>query len=176
MKQHIRAVEPQSYLFQDDGAIPNNSLLPLLVYPSVLVLPADDPAALCETVLTTNGWRDTWRNGIFSYHHYHSNAHEVLALARGRAEVRFGGEAGETLTVKAGDVVVIPAGVGHKNLGASADLLVVGAYPPGQRPDLRRGHQDERPQVLQNIAQVPLPLTDPIYGANGPLVMQWVTR
>ena len=75
--------------------------------------------------------------------------------------------------VRAGDVIVIPAGVGHKNLGASPDLLVVGAYPAGQRWDLCDGNPDQRPQALQNIAAVPLPLTDPIFGDRGPLIDRW---
>lgn len=178
MKQHkrsgvVQSVEVQSYRFEDDGAIPNNPHLPLLVYPGVLSLPDHDPAVVCEKVFAANQWGNSWRNGIFSYHHYHSDAHEALAIARGQATVRFGGEQGETLTVRAGDVVVIPAGVGHKNLGASSDLLVVGAYPPGQRPDLHRGYGNERPQVLQNIRQVSLPPADPVYGTDGPLVTHW---
>ena len=72
-----------------------------------------------------------------------------------------------------GDVVVIPAGVGHKNLDASRDLLVVGAYPPGQDWDLCRGATDERPWALGNIAKVPLPTTDPIYGEQGLLLAYW---
>jgi uncharacterized protein YjlB len=63
--------------------------------------------------------------------------------------------------------------VGHENLGSSADLLVVGAYPPGQAVDLHKGHTHERPTVLANIAQVPLPTTDPLYGAAGPLLELW---
>jgi uncharacterized protein YjlB len=47
----------------------------------------------------------------------------VLAICRGQAKVQFGGSQGVTLTVQVGAVVLIPAGVGHENLGASADLL-----------------------------------------------------
>jgi uncharacterized protein YjlB len=90
--------------------------------------------------------------------------------------VRFGGDAGVIVTVSAGDVVVIPAGVGHHNLGASGDFLVVGAYPRGQSWDLCRGRAEERPQVLDNIARVPLPAADPVYGADGPLVKHWLCR
>ncbi len=173
MKHYVRDVQPQSYRFADDGAIPNNPALPCLVYPGALALPKEDPAAACEAVFAANQWGGLWRNGIFTYHHYHSDAHEALAIARGSAQVRFGGEQGETLTVRAGDVVVIPAGVGHKNLTASADLLVVGGYPSGQSPDLQRGAHTERPDVIQNIAQVPLPSADPVYGESGPLMSAW---
>jgi uncharacterized protein YjlB len=162
-----------AYLFEDDGAIPNHPLLPLLLYGGVLALPKRDPAGACEAIFARTGWGSSWRNGIYSFHHYHSTAHEVLAIARGHARVCFGGEQGEIVEVQPGDVVLIPAGVGHKNLGASSDLLVVGAYPPGQQWDLCRGEPGERPQVLHNIEAVPMPATDPIYGEPGPLHNHW---
>ncbi len=172
----VRAVESAAHSFADDGAIPNNPTLPFLVYPGALNLPRHDPAAACEAVFESNGWSGSWVDGIYSFAHYHSTAHEVLGICRGEAKVRFGGNAGIILRVSAGDVVVIPAGVGHQNLGASADFLVVGAYPRGQSWDLRRGLAEERPQVLDNIARVPLPAADPVYGADGPLVEHWLRR
>jgi uncharacterized protein YjlB len=172
----VRAIEAGVHRFADDGIIPNNPSLPFLVYGGALMLPGDDPAAACEAVFQANRWGGSWRNGIYSFPHYHSTAHEVLGICRGAAKVRFGGDAGIVLTVRAGDVVVIPAGVGHQNLGASADLLVVGAYPRGQSCDLCRGGADERPRVLDNIARVPLPGADPVYGAAGPLIEHWRRR
>jgi uncharacterized protein YjlB len=97
----------------------------------------------------------------------------VLGIARGQTRVQLGGERGVVLAVKAGDAMAIPAGGGHKNLGASPDLLVVGAYPPGQDWDLCRGKPGERPEALENIARVPLPSIDPVYGKGGPLVKLW---
>jgi uncharacterized protein YjlB len=172
----IRPVAARAHALADDGSIPNNPSLPLLVYPGALNLPGDDPAAAVEAVFEGNGWVGSWRDGIYPFPHYHSTAHEVLGICRGAAEVRFGGDAGIVLSVRAGDVVVIPAGVGHQNLGASPDLLVVGVYPRGQSWDLRRGLPEERPQVLANIARVPLPAADPVYGADGPLVEHWRRR
>lgn len=163
----------EAHRFEDDGAIPNNAALPLLVYRAALQLPAEDPAAAFEARFEENGWGRAWRNGIFPYPHYHSTAHEVLGVARGRAEVRFGGATGLATTVRAGDVVVIPAGVGHQNLGASDDFLVVGAYPPGPAWDLCYGRPEERPRVLQNIAAVPRPAADPVHGTAGPLLTRW---
>jgi uncharacterized protein YjlB len=96
-----------------------------------------------------------------------------LGICRGEARVRFGGAKGVVMTVRAGDVVVIPAGVGHQNLGASGDFLVVGAYPAGPDWDLCTGDGDERPHVLDSIAAVPLPPTDPLFGADGPLLEHW---
>ncbi|RIK41106.1 MAG: hypothetical protein DCC55_12845 [Chloroflexi bacterium] len=169
----IQQTQVTLYLFQDDGAIPNNPTLPFLVYPGALQITGDDPAVVAEHVFTANGWGGLWRNGIYSFHHYHSTAHEVLAICRGEARVQFGGEQGVVLEVRPRDVVVIPAGVGHKNLGSSDDLLVVGAYPPGQQWDLCSGRPEERPGVLENIARVPLPLTDPVFGQEGPLLEHW---
>jgi len=68
---------------------------------------------------------------------------------------------------------VIPAGVSHKNLGDSPDFGVVGAYPEGQTPDLCSGKKNERPKADQNIAWVPLPQRDSVYGQEGPLKRHW---
>ncbi len=113
-------------------------------------------------------------NGVFPYHHYHSTSHEVLCVIRGSASIAFGGPEGEVVEVEAGDVVVIPAGVGHKNEGSSGDFSVVGAYPRGQESyDLRTGEAGERPEVLENIRSVPLPEADPLFGEGGPLLWRW---
>ena len=79
------SASPTSHLFADDGTIPNNPTLPLLVYERALVLDQGDGAAICEALLAANGWGSSWRNGIYSFHHYHSTAHEVLAHRGGRA-------------------------------------------------------------------------------------------
>lgn len=171
--QPINQLHFAAYHFADDGVIPNHPTWPMLVYQGVFQPDVVVPAGTAEAFFTANGWVGTWRNGIFAYHHYHSTAHEVLAICQGTAQVRFGGEGGITLDVQAGDVVVLPAGTGHKRLSASQDLLVVGAYPPGQAVDLQRGEPRERPQVLENIQRVPLPTSDPVYGKQGPLVEQW---
>ncbi|MGH6914265.1 MAG: cupin domain-containing protein, partial [Geminicoccales bacterium] len=135
-----------------------------------------DPAEVCEDLFAANGWTGAWRDGIYPFPHYHSTAHEVLGICRGEARVRFGGRQGVVMTVRAGDVVVIPAGVGHQNLGSSPDLLVVGAYPRGQSFDLCRGEPGERPRVLEEIARVALPDDDPLYGQTGPLIGHWHKR
>jgi uncharacterized protein YjlB len=166
-------IQPEEHRFADDGQIPNNPRLPFLVYAGALDISGADPAAEFETVFAANGWDRSWRNGIYPFPHYHSTAHEVLGICRGEARVRFGGAQGVVLTVGPGDVVVIPAGVGHQNLGASDDFLVVGAYPPGPSWDLCTGKPGERPRVLDSIAAVPLPPADPLFGADGPLTQCW---
>ena len=160
----------------DCGTFPNNSRLPLLAYQGALCLPEQDPAALIEALLHTNDWGGSWRNGVYGYQHYHSTAHEVLGVYSGAAEVQLGGEDGVVVSIERGDVVIIPAGVAHKNLGAAGDFRVVGAYPRGQRPDMQYGKADERPFADRNIARVPLPANDPIFGACGPLIERWRTQ
>jgi uncharacterized protein YjlB len=158
----------ETYRFTDDGCFPN-SALPLLVYRDAI---AADPTAM-EQAFAAHGWSNAWQNGIFTYHHFHSIAHEVLGIANGEVQVALGGPSGQTVTLRAGDVVVIPAGVGHRNVGQTPDLLVVGAYPGGTRYDTRRGHPGEHDGVLQNIKAVPLPAKDPVVGAEGPLRQLW---
>lgn len=163
--------EVREHRFTDDGRIPNSEL-PLLVYPGALGADARDPAR-CKALFEANGWSGAWTDGVFSYHHYHSTSHEVLGVIGGEARVTFGGESGETLRVGAGDVVVIPAGVGHKNAGASPDFTVVGAYPEGRSWDVLTGEPGERPEALENIKNVPLPEKDPLFGESGPLTERW---
>jgi uncharacterized protein YjlB len=162
----------QTFHFGDDGKIPNNPKLPLLVY-SIVLPQTQNLAADCQRLFTRNEWQGIWVNGIYDYHHYHSTAHEILGVISGTAEVQFGGEKGKIIQIRQGDAVIIPAGVGHCKKRSSADFRVVGAYPTGQTWDLCTGQPGERPGVLRNIEAVPLPETDPIYGAHGPLIRLW---
>jgi uncharacterized protein YjlB len=161
--------EPAAFRFADDGVVPN-SALPLLVYAGVL---RDRAPAAVQRLFAAHGWGDGWVNGIFARHHYHSTAHEVLGVTDGWAEVRFGGPQGETLRVEAGDVVVVPAGVGHCRLTSGGGFRCVGAYPSGQRPDLRHGEPGDREGAPANVAAVPRPAQDPVYGPEGPLHRHW---
>jgi uncharacterized protein YjlB len=159
----------ESYSFEDDGGIPN-SPLPVLVYHD-LGIAAD--AAECEALFARNGWLGAWRDGIFSFHHFHSTAHEVLGIVGGSAAVVLGGPRGRRFEVQRGDVLVLPAGTGHCNAGSSSDLLVVGAYPEGMPWDIRRGDPGEHDEALANIGAVPLPGADPVKGRDGPLTRLW---
>jgi uncharacterized protein YjlB len=152
--------------------VPNNPRLPLIVYRGALQT-GRKAAETCIALFEGNGWGGAWRNGIYVHHHYHSTAHEVLGIATGSVRVRLGGAGGKTVELGAGDVVVVPAGVAHKSERASPDLVVVGAYPHRQRPDMRtpdtRGHD----HAAARVAAVPLPVCDPVYGASGPLLERW---
>src|SRR5689334_2856912 len=104
----------EEHLFSDNGRVPNNPSLPLILYRGVLET-GPGAAALCEARFAANDWTGAWRNGVYTHHHYHSTAHEVLGITAGSVRVRLGGESGTIVDLRAGDVVVIPAGVAHKN-------------------------------------------------------------
>ena len=169
MNDSVRGLKVETYRFADDGVVPNNPVLPLVVYRGALA-EGGDRAAACERLFAQHSWPDAWRNGIYGHHHYHSTAHEVLGIAAGNARVRLGGENGQTVELRAGDVVVIPAGVAHKRESASADLLVIGAYPRGQSPDLCRAEAAAHDRAVPRIAAVPLPAADPVTGRADPLL------
>jgi uncharacterized protein YjlB len=162
-------IGPETHRFDDAGGIPN-SRLPVLVHHGVAEVGS---ARECAELFARNGWRGAWADGIYPFHHFHSTAHEVLGVVAGSASVMLGGPGGRRFEVVPGDVLVLPAGTGHRNLGSSDDFLVVGAYPDGMRWDLRRGDPAEREEVLANIAAVPLPGADPVGGADGPLMELW---
>ncbi|BCB05339.1 cupin domain-containing protein [Bacillus sp. KH172YL63] len=167
----MKIAELKIFYFEDDGIIPNNPDLPVLIYRNAL-----DPSPDAEKIFNRNHWLNSWTNGIYDYHHYHSNAHEVLGVIRGQATVLLGGEMGEEVTIEQGDVIILPAGTGHKCLSASGDFTVAGAYPDGVESNLKKGALRERPSVLIDIKNVPLPHLDPVFGNTGPLIKYWLKK
>lgn len=162
---------PVQFLFKDDGLIPN-SRHPLLLYKNAFQARADAGAQWLEQRFASHDWTNSWRNGVYGFHHYHSTSHEVLGVYTGSALLHLGGEHGTKVRVEAGDIVVIPAGVGHKNL-ESEGLGIVGAYPEGREWDINKGLPDERPKADEHIAALPIPKTDPLLGHKGGLVSIW---
>ena len=146
-----------------NGWMPNNDRLPVLLYRGVLDPKASDPASACEQLFTRNGWPPQWRNGVYRFHHYHSNAHEALAFAGGAASLRLGGPDGTDVTVSAGDAVLLPAGTGHFQNEADKLFLVVGAYPPGQQ-NFDTCRTPANAAVQARIARLAPPATDPVTG------------
>ena len=172
--KHIMAnktAEPEVHYFKDDGKIPNNKH-PLLLYRNAFKDRGDKGAAWLEQKFLSNNWSNSWRNGIFDFHHYHSITHEALGIYSGSALVHLGGEEGSKVSIQAGDIIVIPAGVGHKNL-ESDNLGVVGAYPGGMMWDMKYGKEGERPEADQNIAAVSIPDQDPLLGKKNGLLAIW---
>jgi len=163
---------PEIHFFIDDGVIPN-SRYPVLIYKNAFAERGSTGAEWLEKRFEGNNWKNTWRNGIFPYHHYHSNTHEVLGIYNGAARLHLGGEQGEKIQVDAGDVIIIPAGVGHKNLESTEDFSVVGAYPDGMEYDILTGQPGDRRTADVNIPRVPFPSEDPILGNDKGLMLIW---
>lgn len=168
----IVMIRPIPYFLKDDILFPN-SPYPALHYKKVLNLAAHNEVKSIMNLFKEHSWINNWEAGIFEYHHYHSNTHEVIGVADGSTELQLGGDNGKILFIEKGDVVVIPAGVAHKNLGAENQVVCVGGYPDGKDYDMNYGKPDERPQADKNIARVPIPITDPVYGKSKGLVQIW---
>ena len=165
-------LEPLTFVFKDDGLVPNNPM-PFLVYKQAIDVANDHPEKTIEDLFGANNWGDMWRNGIYDYLHYHATVHEALGVARGNARVQFGGERGKEIDVAAGDVAILPAGTGHRCLSASSDFSVVGAYPPGPKMQITRPTPENHRKALKTIPQVKLPKTGPVRGETGPLLRLW---
>ncbi|GAB3536559.1 cupin domain-containing protein [Pontibacter brevis] len=159
-------------LLQPHDNIPNNPHLPLLLYREVFSGNRELERQFKEAFAQHN-WAGSWTNGVFDYHHYHSTAHEVLGVAAGSATIIFGGPGGKEVEVKAGDMVVLPAGTGHCRKSASSDFTVVGAYPARQEQYDICTEDDNPENKKQNIKQVTLPKADPVAGEGGPLLQHW---
>jgi uncharacterized protein YjlB len=162
---------PVQLHLKPNGWMPN-STLPVLIYRNALPV-TGDLADTMEHLFTANGWPPQWRNGVYSFHHYHSTAHEVLGFASGHADLVLGGEGGTPVTVHAGDIAVLPAGTGHCRITASEDFLVIGAYPAGEHWDICR--TAATPEVLERMRQVKFPASDPLTGPTGALPKLWTT-
>jgi uncharacterized protein YjlB len=159
-------IPPELLHFENDGVVPN-SPLPLLHYRGAFRERGEEAAVWLETTFRRHGWANSWRNGVYGYHHYHTNTHEVLGVYQGSALLQLGGEAGAKVEVAAGDVIVIPAGVGHKRLRASGDFAVVGAYPDGREPETLGEGELSMDDALERIRRVPVPEADPVRGSVG---------
>src|SRR5688572_17402941 len=114
MKRSTIEYEVEQHVLKDDGTFPN-SLLPVLHYKRVLKLPPLFAATYIKRLFKKNNWTNSWKYGIFEYHHCHSITHEVLGGYKGQARIQLGGDEGIELLLKKGDVLIIPAGVAHKN-------------------------------------------------------------
>jgi uncharacterized protein YjlB len=172
----VQKRKANTYKFRDDGNTPNNPRFALVHYRSAVRLDLRyDSAAIFEDLFSLNGWKDSWRNGVYDFLHFHTSTHEVLGIARGDARVQFGGAKGRVLRIKAGDVIILPAGTGHHRLSASKDLLVVGAYPAGGKYDEPKPSEVDHEAAVARIAKVKPPKKDPVFGSHGPLKRLWRT-
>ena len=161
----------ETFILPRTGAVPN-SRLPVVVHRGAFEAAAS--AAVHEKTFARNRWSNAWRNGIYPYHHFHSTSHEVLGIARGRAVLRLGGDPGRDVPVLAGDVVILPAGTGHRRISSEDAFLVVGAYPEGRAWDLLVADTLSEADVAAaegRIAALPVPARDPVTGE--PMASVW---
>lgn len=159
--------------FKDDGKTPNNPTLPVVLMRHTAAADEPDPAAWFESRFSSHGWGACWRWGVYPYHHFHPDNHEVLGVFRGEATLMLGGANGEEFHVRPGDVIILPAGTGHKCQSSSGDFQVVGAYPDGMEPDLFRSGETELERLRHRIGEVAIPKQDPVFGEDGPLFEYW---
>ena len=152
-----------------------NSRLPVLIYKKVFNLPRqkNKSADIVQQIFLRNGWSNSWRNGIYDFHHYHSLTHECMGISMGRATVILGGPAGKNIKLEQGDVIILPAGMGHKCLSHSPDFQCIGAYPQGKDYDTNFGLPSELKKTLINIRKLSTPKHDPALGKEGFLKMHW---
>jgi uncharacterized protein YjlB len=143
------------------GDVIPNGRFPVLIYHGVEVSEARE-------LFASNGWGGSWVDGVFDFHHFHSTSHEVLGVVAGDATIELGGPQGEAFDVEAGDVIVLPAGTGHRRAAANREFTVVGAYPRGQEDyDLLREADDA---ARERIAALGPPPSDPVGGEG---VARW---
>src|SRR3569832_1160446 len=166
-------VEPQLLTLPLDGKMPNSDL-PVVIYRNAVG--GEDLERVFRQLFTHKGWGGLWTDGIFGYNHFHSNAHEVLGVIDDTAMLVLGGDAGQEIDISRGDVLILPAGTGHRRLRAGQDFLVVGAYPKGQeRFDI---YVDSAlcANYRNRLRAVEMPSADPLFGKDGPLVSLWAER
>ncbi|WVQ85747.1 hypothetical protein IAT38_007914 [Cryptococcus sp. DSM 104549] len=160
------------------ASFPNTSLhhLPILIYHSAY--PASLSASSVESHLSSVGVvRPAWRFSMYRQHHYHSTTHEVLVVTSGAARLCFGGPPEKANTgrvevvAEKGDVMVVPAGVGHALLEDKGGFEMVGSYPVGAASwDKCTGSPGEKERVWGGIEKLNWFERDPVYGDEGPVL------
>lgn len=151
---------------------PNNNNIPVIMYKGAVEI-SDNSADDIKQLLEGNGWTDAWEGSLYTSHHYHSSAHEVLVVIKGNCMLELGGMDGNIQDLAKGDAIVIPAGVVHKNVGCSDDFKVIGAYPEGQHCNIKGEKEQNREEIEDTIKNVSLPGNDPLFGEKGPLKELW---
>ena len=149
---------------KDDGTFPNNEHYPTLIYKHAFHGSESEGRRL---IVNKNEWTEPWVWGIFSYHHYHTKAWELLLCVCGSASIQLGGDDGPTVKIDKGDLVLIPPGVAHKQLEEGGGFSLLGSYPTFRfdgRIDTFRGKPtDEERKRIQDCY---VPKTDPMFNLN----------
>ena len=154
------------------GGVPNNRL-PVVIYHRVIPPNVVDNADYLEHLFRSNGWPPQWRYPVYTFTHFHSNTHEALGVFAGTARLQLGGENGKIIEVKVGDVLLLPAGIGHKQISADEEFMLVGAYPPEMKADLCHDEPAQLAARTKAVIAVPLPDTDPVTGHSEGSMLAW---
>ena len=154
------------------GGVPNNRL-PVVIYHRVIPPNTVDNADYLEHLFRANGWPPQWRYPVYTFTHFHSNTHEALGVFAGSARLQLGGEKGKVIEVKVGDVLLLPAGIGHKQISADEEFMLVGAYPPDVKADLCHDEPSELAARTKAVNAVPLPASDPVTGHSEGSMLVW---
>src|ERR1700756_3491910 len=90
-----------NFVLKRNGNFPN-SKLPVLIYRKGMMLPeqSNKAAKIAQKLFIQNGWSNSWRNGIYDFHHYHSNTHECMVVCMGSANVVLGGPNGKRIKLE----------------------------------------------------------------------------
>jgi uncharacterized protein YjlB len=157
-------VKAEIWIAPGGEQIPNHPSFAVLVYRDVPVV--SEGADSCRELFVAHDWVGSWVDGVLDFHHFHSTSHEVLGVVSGEATLELGGPQGERFAVSGGDVLVLPAGTGHRRASARGGFTVVGAYPRGQEDyDLLRGDDPvEVSAARERIAALGAPPSDPVGG------------
>lgn len=151
----------EQFIIKPSPPFPNNPSVPLTIYLNAFDIPPVSPDRI-EMIFRGNGWINSWRNGVYSFHHFHSTAHEALGCYNGWARIKFGGPEGITIDLNCGDAVLIPAGVSHRLIESKAGFHVVGAYPRGMIPDMCKGDAKEYEFLFQKVFSHSPPPSPPV--------------
>lgn len=164
----------EKIMIEENLPYPNNPL-PVLYYRGAFKKITDSSEAPQEVqkILEKNGYTNSWIDSVFSYHHFHSNTHEVLVCLAGEATVQLGGPGANVYPFEKGDVLLLPAGTAHKKIEATEDFKIIGAYPAGMEPDMQKGSLEEYSKLKQEAREVPIPDTDPVENLNGAVFKYW---
>ncbi|OCT48891.1 hypothetical protein CLCR_05121 [Cladophialophora carrionii] len=190
--------QPETYYLSPNQHCPNHDW-PVLIYRDCLPLPLSEEKT--TAFLESHAWEKKGVWGHIAYKHFHPNTHECYASYQSARPVRyeepsdtdelragvFQGEStilvgcgtndtsgGQEIEVRAGDVIVLPAGTGHCSLQSSPDYRYIGVYPEGSpkwRSEL--GKQAVGNKFAEEIRSVVVPPQDPVNGPEGPLLDLW---
>ena len=149
LERLVRLRKPELFRFRDDGETPNNPRLPLVVYRGAVRLDRGT-IPLRSSRRPSPATAGAIRGATASMTSCISIPRPTKCWASPAAGSRaIRRRQGLQHHLAAGDVVVLPAGTGHRRIRASRDLLVVGAYPAG-------GSYDEpRPEEMDHVGLWP---------------------